>query len=320
MTSPKIVVLDGYTLNPGDLDWSGLEQLGDCTIYERTAPQDTLKRAADAEMLFTNKTVLDKEILIRLPSLKYIGVLATGYNVVDIAQARAQNIVVTNTPGYGSPAVAQAVFSMILHHTNGVALHSESVKRGEWAQSADFCYQLAPLIELKDKTLGIIGYGSIGKQVANIANAFGMNVLIHTRTVPPDIPVGMRFVDLEELLQTSDYITLHCPLTETNEKMINNDTLSLMKPETFLVNTARGPLIDEEALARALETRQIAGAGLDVLTVEPPIANHPLYKLKNCIITPHIAWATREARQRLLDIAISNTQNFLHNSPTNVIG
>ncbi len=319
MDVPKIVILDGYTLNPGDLDWTGIEQLGHCTIYDHTEPGDTLRRAADAEMLFTNKTVLNKEILNQLPSLRYIGVLATGYNVVDINQANLQNIVVTNTPGYGAPAVAQAVFSMILHHTNQIALHNDSVKRGDWARSANFCYQLTPLTELKDKTLGIVGYGNIGRQVAAIAHAFGMKVIVHTRTVPEKSENVTQFVSLKEVLEASDFITLHCPLTQDNEKMINKAALSQMKQNCFLVNTARGPLIDEDDLAWALGTNRIAGAALDVLNIEPPIPDHPLYKLNNCIITPHIAWATREARQRLLDIAVSNAQSYLNNTPTNVV-
>lgn len=319
MVSARLVVLDGYTLNPGDLSWAGLEQLGTCKIYDRTEPAEILNRAAGADMIFTNKTVLDKNILLRLDSLQYIGVLATGYNIVDITQAKAQNVIVTNPPGYGTPAVAQAVFSMILHHTNRVALHNDSVKRGDWARSADFSYQLAPLIELKDKTLGIIGYGSIGRQVTAIALAFGMKVIVHTRTVPQTVPEGLCFVSLPELLQSSDFISLHCPLTDSNKHLVNRETLAQMKPGCFLVNTARGPLINEDDLAWALQTERIGGAALDVLTIEPPMAHHPLYEVKNCIITPHIAWATREARQRLLDIAVDNARNFLRKKPTNVI-
>lgn len=319
MHSQKIVVLDGYTLNPGDLDWAGITRLGNCTIYDRTTPEETLKRAANAQMVFTNKTVLNNEVLSRLSSLNYIGVLATGYNVIDIEQAKAQNITVTNTPGYGAPAVAQAVFSMILHFTNQLTLHSQSVKKGDWAASKDFCYQLSPLIELNNKTMGIIGYGSIGKQVAAIAHAFGMNVIVNTRSKPKKECEHIKFASFEEVLQSSDFISLHCPLTESNQRMINAQTLKLMKTNCILINTARGPLIDEEDLAYALVTNQIGGAALDVLTMEPPKTNHPLYSVQNCIITPHIAWATREARQRLLDIAVNNAENFLKGTPTNVI-
>lgn len=319
MSTLKIVVLDGYTLNPGDIDWSPLQALGECTIYDRTPESHVLERAQGAHILLTNKTVLNASQLEQLPELKYIGVLATGYNVVDIDQAAKQKIVVTNVPGYSAPAVAQAVFSMILTLTNRVELHDRSVKKGDWAACEDFCYQKSPLTELKDKTLGIVGYGSIGKQVAKIGKAFEMNILVHTRTIPENNPLNLQFVSLDELLASSDIITLHCPLTSDNEEMINQQSLSQMKKNCYLINTSRGPLINENALAAALSSGVIQGAALDVLAVEPPDDDNPLFAIENCLITPHIAWATIEARTRLLDIAVNNLQSFIDGTPVNQV-
>lgn len=314
----NIVVLDGYTLNPGDLDWAPLYALGMVHIYDRTDP-DQLWRANEADIVFTNKTVLSAETLSNLPSLKYIGVLATGYDVVDIEAARTQKIAVTNVPGYGPDSVAQMVFAHILNIVNNVAGHAADVVQGGWGKTKDYCYWLTPQIELRDKVMGIIGYGEIGRATARIARAFGLEVLIHTRTVPEKLPEGIRAVDLENLLTASDIITLHCPLTPDTERLINKDTIAQMKKSAILINCSRGPLVNEEALALALNESRIAAAGLDVLSEEPVKGDNPLIGATNCIITPHIAWATREARKRLFAIAVDNLQSFLAGESKNRI-
>lgn len=314
-----IVVLDGYTLNPGDLDWAKLEALGPTTIHDRTPNDQIVARAANAEIVLTNKTVLSRETLDRLPRLRYIGVLATGYNVVDVDAARQHGVPVTNVPTYGTTSVAQMVFAHLLNLTQHVADHSRGVTAGRWSQSNDFCYWDSPLTELAGLTMGLVGFGRIGRAVAEIARTFGMNVLVYDATPLATLPAGMRSVSLDDLFRQSDVVSLHCPLTPTTQKLINAERLALMKPSAFLINTSRGPLVDELALADALNTGRLAGAGLDVLSIEPPPADNPLLTAKNCHITPHIAWATQAARQRLLDTAVANIQAFLANTPQNVV-
>lgn len=306
----KIVVLDGETLNPGDLSWHALSELGELTCFPRTASQDIVARAKDAEVVLTNKTPLNADILAQLPALKYIGVLATGTNVVDLAAAKAQGIVVTNVPAYGPDAVAQMVFAHILHHTQAVAAHHQAVVDGQWVNCQDFCFTLMPLQSLKGKTLGLIGYGDIGQQVGEIALAFGMKVLVHTRTVREDLPLGVMWAERDTVLSESDIVSLHCPLTPQTEQFINQQTLALMKPKALLINTARGGLIDEAALASALARGKLY-AGVDVLSTEPPSADNPLLHAPNISITPHNAWATKEARQNLLNIATANLTAYL---------
>jgi glycerate dehydrogenase len=316
----KIVVLDGYTLNPGDLSWEGLEALGDVTVYDRTPTELILERAAGAEILLTNKTPLRAETLHRLPDLRYIGVLATGYDVVDTKAAADKGIPVTNVPDYGTASVAQMVFALLLELCQRVQRHSDAVYNGEWAASPDFCFWKTPLVELAGKTLGIVGYGAIGEQVARIALAFGMKVVAARRSKPAEAPFpNFAWAELPELFAVADVVSLHCPLTPETEGMINRGTLGRMKPGAFLINTARGKLIAEQDLADALNAGTIAGAGLDVLSVEPPSPDNPLLHARNCIITPHIAWASKEARARLLDTAVNNVRQYLNGQPKNVV-
>lgn len=315
----KITVLDGYTLNPGDLDWSELKKLGDCKIYDRTPYESVVERSYESEIVLTNKTIIDKEAIYKLSNLKYIGVLATGYNIVDIAAAKNKGIIVTNIPTYGSDSVAQMVFAHILNLTQRVAHHAQTVKNKVWANGSDFCYWDYPLIELKDKTIGIIGFGRIGKTIARIALAFKMKVNIFDVFPTSNLEEGIKSISLEELLKTSDFVSLNCPLTKDNEGMIDYSRLLLMKPTAFLINTSRGPLINEEDLAKALNNGLIAGAGLDVLKIEPPVKDNVLYEASNCYITPHISWATKDARNRLLNIAVNNIKEFLNGNPINVI-
>ena len=307
----KIVVLDAYTLNPGDLSWQGIAQFGDLTCYDRTEPEQVLSRAKDAEILFTNKTIIDKNTLTLLPKLRYIGVLATGTNVVDLHAATNQGVVVTNVPAYGPDAVAQMVFAHILHHTQRIALHHEAVVDGVWSDCDDFCFILSPLQSLKDKTIGLMGYGAIGQQVANIALAFGMKVMVNTRSLLTDLPAGIEWSELEPLISTVDILSLHCPLTETTDKIINSRALKQMRTSAILINTARGGLIDEAALKQALADGEIAAAGVDVLSTEPPEKTNPLLSAKNISISPHNSWATLEARRNLLNIASLNLECFL---------
>ena len=315
----NVTVLDGYTTNPGDLSWDPLIALGACTIHDRTAARLTLRRARGAEILLTNKTVLSGPTLEQLPELRYIGVLATGYNVVDIVTARKRGVPVTNVPDYGTPAVAQMVFAHLLNLTQHVAHHAQTVRGGRWTACRDFCYWDFPLVELSGLTMGIVGLGRIGTAVAQIARAYGMRVIAHDPSRSAAFPSGIGKVALEPLFHESDVVTLHCPLTDENERFVGSRLLGLMKPSAVLLNTGRGPLIDEQALADALDRGVIAGAGLDVLSVEPPAAANPLLKAKNCHITPHIAWATRAARKRLLDIAVGNAEAFLRGEPRNVV-
>lgn len=317
-TPPRIVVLDGYTLNPGDLDWDPIDALGQLTVHARTRPDEMVERAVEAEILLTNKTLVQGHALEKLSKLRYIGVLATGYNVVEVQAARALGIPVTNVPGYGTASVAQHVFALLLELSQRTGHHAETVSNGEWSRCPDFCYWNFPLIELAGRTLGIIGFGEIGQAVARIAVAFGMHVLVSTRT-PRESSVPVEFADLDEVFRRSDVVTLHCPLTEATKGIINGPRLQLMKSSAFLINTGRGPLVDEEKLAEALNSGRIAGAGLDVLSSEPPSVSNPLIGARNCLITPHIAWATREARARLLEIAAANIRGFLSGAPCNVV-
>jgi len=313
----KLVVLDGYTLNPGDLDWTPLSTFADYKIYERTAPEQVVERIGDCELVLTNKTVIDKSIMDACPNLRYIGVLATGYNVVDIAYAAQKGIFVTNIPAYATKTVAQHTFALLLELTNQVARHADSVREGVWTDCPDFSYQLSALIELEGKTLGLIGYGSIGKAVAKIAHAFGMRVITYTRT--PQCDAYAAYCDLDTLLAESDVVSLHCPLTDANKLLINQNTISKMKDGALLINTARGGLIDEAALCDALNTGKLGGAAADVVSMEPIRPDNPLLKAKNMHITPHNAWAAKEARQRLLDTAVDNIAQYLSGAPVNVI-
>jgi glycerate dehydrogenase len=315
----NIVVLDGYTLNPGDLTWNGLKALGQCTVYDRTPPEEVVSRAKDAEIALTNKTVLSADVIKQLPKLKYIGVLATGYNIVDIEAARDAGIPVTNVPAYSTPSVAQLVFAHLLNLAHHVGAHSETVKNGKWASNIDFCYWDTPLIELAGLTMGIIGFGRIGKATAKLALTFGMKVIAYDVVTPTSMPEGCQFAGLEDVFRSSDVVSLHCPLTPQTQNIINKEHLALMKKTAFLINAGRGPLVDEQALAEALNNERIAGAGLDVLSSEPPEKENPLLKAKNCYITPHIAWATRSARQRLLKVVVDNVAAFLAGKPQNVV-
>jgi len=313
----NIVVLDGYTVNPGDLSWDTLEELGDCRIYDRTPAEKIHDRSKDAEIILTNKTPLTADTISQLTSLKYIGLLSTGYDVVNVEEAKKYHIIVTNIPAYGTLSVAQMVFAHILNLTQAVGLHAESVKKGVWPGSSDFCYWLTPLIELKDRTLGVVGYGKIGREITKIALAFGMKILAYDPISKED--ENVVFTDVQTVLKKSDFISLHCPLTPETNRFINKDKINLMKKTAFLINTSRGAVIDENDLAEALNQGKIAGAGLDVLSKEPPESDHPLLQAKNCFITPHIAWATLAARERLLKQTVENIKAFLAGNPVNVI-
>jgi glycerate dehydrogenase len=315
----QIVVLDGYTLNPGDLSWDGLEALGLCTVYDRTAGEDTVARAGDAEIVITNKTVLSSDVIDRLANLKYIGVLATGYNVVDIEAARSRGILVANVPAYSTRSVAQMAFAHLLNLALRVGHHAQTVSSGKWSSHPDFCYWDTPLIELAGLTMGIIGFGRIGRAAAEVALALGMKVIAYDVAAPADVPRGCRLVGLDDVFRESDVLSLHCPLTSENKGIVNEQRLAMMKTSAFLINTSRGPLVDEQALAQALNNEQIAGAGLDVLTSEPPDKDNPLLSAKNCFITPHISWATRAARARLLKVAVENVAAFLEGKPQNIV-
>jgi len=320
VTTLKIVVLDGYTLNPGDLSWDGLEAAGDLIIYDYTEKSDIYARAVGAEILFTNKTPLNAEMMDQLPGLRYIGVLATGYNVVDVKAAAERGIIVTNIPTYGTNSVAQMVFALLLEMCHHVQLHSDAVFKGEWTQNRDFCFWKTPLIELSGKTIGIVGFGRIGRQVAKIAEAFGMRILAQDKFHGEASGLAsFAWVELDDLLRQADVVSLHCPLFPDTAGLINQASIAMMKPSALLINTSRGGLIVDQDLADALNSGRIAGAALDVLSVEPPPADNPLLYAKNCLITPHISWATAEARSRLMDIAVDNLKAFLAGTPVNVI-
>jgi len=312
-----IVVLDGFTANPGVCSWEPLHALGNSKVYERSSPDEVWERAQSADVLLTNKVPLSRDTINALPNLKYIGVLATGYNVVDVDAARERGIPICNVPEYGTPNTAQATIALMLELANRTGHHAETVRAGRWSRSADFCYWDGTLTDLQGATLGVIGLGRIGAMVARIASAFGMRILAHRRNKleNSEFPI----VGLEELLRESDFVSLHCPLTEHTKEMINRDRLQLMKSSAFLINTARGALVHEADLAAALNTGLIAGAGLDVLSVEPPPPGNPLLSAANCVITPHIAWATPNARRRLLQTTVENIQKWVSGAPQNVV-
>ncbi len=318
----RIVVLDGYTLNPGDLSWDGLETIGEVEVHDRTDFTDDaiVEAAGGADVVLTNKTPLSASVIGRLSSLRYIGVLATGFNVVDLEAAKARGMPVTNIPTYGTDSVAQMTFAHLLNLCHHVAEHSDNVRTGGWARSPDFCYWLHAQIELAGRTLGIVGFGRIGRRVGQIANALGMRVIAHDlhRGGEPDWP-GFAWREIDELLAESDVVTLHCPLTPGNTGMMNAQRLARMKRSAFLLNMSRGPLVVDADLATALREGVIAGAGIDVLEQEPPAADNPLYDAPNVTITPHIAWATKEARSRLLSTAVENVRAFLDGTPRNVV-
>ena len=311
----KIVVLDGYTENPGDLSWGPLQELGELTVYDRTPPEAVLERIGDAEAIYTNKTVLSRELIQAMPSVRFIGVLATGYNVVDVQAARERGIVVCNIPTYGTDAVAQYVFALLLELCHRVAHHAQAVQQGRWTACPDFCFWDYPLIELSGKTMGIVGYGRIGQRTAQIARAFGMQVLAYDAFVQAE-----ECVPLDELLERSDVVSLHCPLFPETRHIIRGETIARMKDGAILINTSRGPLVDEAALREALTSGKLYGAAVDVVSTEPVQPDNPLLGLENCLITPHIAWAPRESRQRLMDIAVENLRCFLRGAPQNIVG
>lgn len=316
----KIVVLDGYAANPGDLSWDDLKSLGECVIYDRTSSDEVLERAKNAEILLTNKTVLDRAHIGALPTLKYIGVLATGYNVVDVEAARERGIVVTNIPAYSTDSVAQLVFAHILNIAQQVQHHAEEVRRGKWVQSPDFCFWDTPLLELCGKKLGVVGLGHTGYQTARIALGFSMQVMAYTSKPQTQLPSDIQKADsLEQLFSECDIISLHCPLTEATRSLVNAERLALMKPSAILINTARGPLVDEHALADALNQGRIYAAGVDVLSTEPPSDDNPLLTARNCYITSHIAWASTAARQRLMQIMVSNLRSWLAGKVVNSV-
>ncbi len=324
----KIVILDGYTANPGDLSWDELRKYGELEVFDRTAPDELLCRAEGAEVLLTNKVIINAAAMAALPQLRYIGVLATGYNVVDIEEAHRRGIVVTNIPAYSTMSVAQMVMAHLLNITNQVALHAEAVRQGEWEKSPDFSFAKTPLIELDGRTMGIVGLGNIGRQVARMAQAMGMKVMaVSSKTEEELRPLGIRkAVNYAQLFSEADVVSLHCPLTEETRHLVNRERLALMKPTAILINTGRGPLLDEQAVSDALAEGRLYAVGIDVLTEEPPRKGSPLLPLKgaggsapNCFITPHIAWASAAARRRLIDIATSNVACFLHGKAQNTI-
>ena len=315
----KIVILDGYAANPGDLSWNALQQLGDVTVYDRTKPEETIVRASGAEVVLTNKVILGRKEIDQLPQLRYIGVLATGYNVVDIQAAHERGIIVTNVPAYSTESVAQMVFAHLLTVTNRTEHYALLNRQGRWSESPDFCYWDTPLMELSGKTFGIVGLGNIGSRVAQMALAFGMKVIALTSKSDDALPPGIRKVDLTELLSTADALSLHCPLTDDNRHFINAQTLAMMKPSAIVINTGRGPLVNDADVAEALAAGRLATYCADVLTEEPPKADNPLLRQPNAFITPHIAWATNEARMRLIGTAIENVRAFVRQHPQNVV-
>ena len=313
----KIVVLDGYCLNPGDLSWEDMASLGDLRVYDRTSPAELLNRAEGAEVLITNKTLITGNDMETLPQLKYIGVLATGYNVVDVESAKEKGIVVTNIPAYSTNSVAQMVFAHLLNITQRVGHYACMNRQGKWSDNADFCYWDTELIELNDKWMGIIGFGNIGQATARIALSFGMKVGVFTSKAQSELTEGIIKMELDDLFKKCDIVSLHCPLTPSTQEMVNAERLNLMKPNAILINTGRGPLINEQDLADALNEGKIMAAGLDVLSTEPPLATNPLLSARNCFITPHIAWATKEARIRLMQIAVNNLKEYMNGNVIN---
>ena len=315
----KIVVLDGYGVNPGDLSWKKLEELGELTVYERTAPEEVLTRTEEAEIVLTNKVVLSAEVLEKLPKLKYIGVLATGYNVVDTEAARAQGVAVTNIPAYSTDSVVQMTFAHILNITNRVAHYARENREGKWARSKDFCYWDTPLLELSGLTLGVVGLGNIGMKVARVARTLGMEVYAATSKSSSSLPEGIQKTTFKGLLGVCDILTLHCPLTPDTRELVNAKTLGMMKRGAVVINTGRGPLVNENDVAEALRSGQLAAYGADVMCQEPPREDNPLLAEPNAFITPHVAWATIDARRRLMKIAVDNIKAFVEGKPVNVV-
>ena len=317
----KIVILDAFTSNPGDLSWDAFKEMGELTVYERTTPEEVLERCTGSEIIFTNKVILNSETIEQLPELKYIGVLATGTNVVDLHFAKEKGICVTNIPGYSTDSVVQHVLALILHFSSKVSVHNDAVQQGDWVNSIDFSFTLGTLNELSGKTLGIIGLGTIGRKLARVADAMGMKIVAaHQSSMDRlELPYEVEWFPVDEVFALADFLSLNCPLTPETEKVVNNEHLKKMKSSAIVINTGRGPLVDEQALAEALNNGTIAGAGLDVLSTEPPAGDNPLLSAKNCVITPHIAWASREARARLIAVAADNLSSFLSGIPQNVV-
>lgn len=315
----KIVVLDGYAGNPGDISWDGLQALGHVVVYDRTAPADVVARCQDADAMLTNKVVIGADVMDALPRLKYIGVLATGYNVVDLDAAGRHGVVVTNIPSYSTSSVAQMVFAHLLNITNRVGHYTRQIRRGRWCESPDFTYWDTPLTELEGKRMGIVGLGSIGTAVARLAVAFGMEVSAVTSKASSSLPEHIRKMTFDGLMATSDVVSLHCPLTPDTREMINRDSLSGMKRGAILINTGRGPLVCEQDVADALCSGRLGAYAADVMTLEPPAPDNPLFACPNAFFTPHVAWATLESRQRLMDVAVSNLKHFLSGQPVNVV-
>ena len=317
----KIVILDAFTSNPGDLSWDAIEELGELTVYERTTPEDVLERCTGSEVIFTNKVILNSETIEQLPELKYIGVLATGTNVVDLNFAKERGICVTNIPGYSTDSVVQHVLALMLHFSSKVSIHNDAVQQGDWVNSIDFSFTLGTLNELSGKTLGIIGLGTIGRKLARVADAMGMKIVAaHQSSMDRlELPYEVEWLPVDEVFALADFLSLNCPLTPETEKVVNAEHLKKMKSSAIVINTGRGPLVDEQALTDALNNGTIAGAGLDVLGTEPPAGDNPLLSAKNCVITPHIAWASREARARLIAVAADNLSSFLFGIPQNVV-
>ena len=319
MEKKKIVVLDGYAGNPGDLSWDALKAITDCTVYDRTAASEVTVRAADADMVLTNKVVFTREVIEALPKLKYIGVIATGFNIIDLDAARQHGITVTNVPAYSSNSVAQLVMAFVLEITNSVQHYTQEAREGVWSRCADFTYLNTPVIELDGNVMGIVGLGNIGQRVAQMAQAFGMKVQAFTSKPQEALPEGITKVDMDTLFATSDVVSLHCPLNAQTNGLVNASRLAQMKKDAILVNTARGPLVDEVALAEALKAGHLLGAGIDVMAQEPPAADNPLLTAPRCRITPHIGWASKEARTRLMDVVVANVAAYLAGTPQNVV-
>lgn len=317
----KIVILDAFTSNPGDLSWDAIKELGELTVYDRTTPEEVLERCTGSEVIFTNKVILNSETIEQLPELKYIGVLATGTNVVDLNFAKERGICVTNIPGYSTDSVVQHVLALMLHFSSKVSVHNDAVQEGDWVNSIDFSFTLGTLNELSGKTLGIIGLGTIGRKLARVADAMGMKIVAaHQSSMDRlELPYEVEWLPVDEVFALADFLSLNCPLTPETEKVVNAEHLKKMKSSAIVINTGRGPLVDEQALADALNNGTIAGAGLDVLSTEPPAGDNPLLSAKNCVITPHIAWASREARTRLIAIAADNLTAFMAKNPKNTV-
>lgn len=315
----RLVILDAYTTNPGDLTWGPVEALADCTIHDRTAPADVLARVGDADAVMLNKAVLDARTIAQAPNLKYVGILATGYNTIDLAAAKQRGLVVANVPGYSTASVAQHAFALLLELTNQIGAHSADARAGGWARNPDYCYRLGRLTELAGLTLGIVGFGQIGQAAARIGQALGMRVLANRRDVSVPPPAGIAYADLDRIFAESDVVSLHCPLSAATAGLVDARRLAQMKASAFLINTSRGPLVVERDLAAALRENRIAGAAVDVLSTEPPEPDNPLLSAPRCFVTPHIAWATDAARKRLIDIAAENLRAFLNGKPVHQV-